>query len=1161
MSWLRFWAPWLLVLLPLWLLVQAAQPPGWALDPVQLTPRPLGPTESWSSDPSNLPLEFPHPHQQLMHPVVPFLYTGSAGELPPGPDLWDKPGQHQSLPEVVPVVDSQGQHPESPEELEPLPLKQEASSQPAEPPETDENPANLQAALSEPSYTPEEAEPPVQEEAPAQPPEPSNAAESSQTQQESPAWPPDPFEEVVAQPPVYDEVPVPAMGQNQPQDSDLPSVTVEPVGLELSMIPEPPPLGLEPSETGFPSLTQNSVMNTTTNNICELCSCTDETLACVGLSPERKLQSVPVPEPNAHNGTFTILNFQGNSISYVDENTWKSYTWVEKLILSDNQFSELHKDSFEGLLSLQYLDLSCNKIQAIERRTFESLPFLQFINLGCNLIAELSFGTFQAWHGMQFLHTINLSHNLLTTVEDSYFFKLTALKYLDMGKTQVTLKTVESIVMMSPKVEKLILPSRMACCLCQFKNNIEVFCNTVKLHCDSECLTSTTYCDDETSIGNPEGSFMKALLSRKKSSSPELTIEPEKVAADKNAISLSAFKSEQGDFSNESVVSALNYILPYFSDGYLEGAELALLQFIKLLLSNLQGEDEPVGHLQNNAENTSLPLGSSISADKNKWGKISVPEDILHATLLHSKHLGPNFQHQISAKKLETAQSQENSPPEIQSVGKRLRSMKVAIKGPKGIRKRQLTQMRKAGINRKQRAQLLAESTAEDKGLTMPSPWALEQPHVEQLPRETAGSSFNPESSSRREQEAAVPSVQYLMGSPSASSTPKSLPEITSKSKDLTGSIFVSEAASAGMRNMKASEPTSHFREKYLFPETWWDVVHKILQAKMSRQFSNKGSHNGPMVVIKPPFAAMSRMNYPSQEALSSSELTSQENPFLEPFSLLDQATENPTVPEEPTPEVTARKGSAADSAVTVDNFMPTPKLSKETQQEHDSVGTDVPSTSPAFPFPGSSSPGDHPEAQLNEQLRSLITNSDVRRLISHVIWTLKTGCSETHLKPACARLISQTGLLMKLLSEQQEAKEPRADWDTDQWRTENYINESPEAQSEQEEQEIHEFTKEVLGHDYHIKVILASSVAGVVMALIAVFCLIEMCSRRRAALDEEGSSRGFFLLLDKPSEEGANQEGFFWRRQSLWLRDKYRSLSASRDKILAQMLREKDGG
>lgn len=41
-----------------------------------------------------------------------------------------------------------------------------------------------------------------------------------------------------------------------------------------------------------------------------------------------------------------------------------------------------------------------------------------------------------------------------------------------------------------------VLPSRMACCLCQFKNNIEVVCKTVKLHCDSECLTNTTRCGE-----------------------------------------------------------------------------------------------------------------------------------------------------------------------------------------------------------------------------------------------------------------------------------------------------------------------------------------------------------------------------------------------------------------------------------------------------------------------------------------------------------------------------------------------------------------------------------------------------------------------------------------------------------------------------------------
>lgn len=57
--------------------------------------------------------------------------------------------------------------------------------------------------------------------------------------------------------------------------------------------------------------------------------------------------------------------------------------------------------------------------------------------------------------------------------------------------------------------------------------------------------------------------------------------------------------------------------------------------------------------------------------------------------------------------------------------------------------------------------------------------------------------------------------------------------------------------------------------------------------------------------------------------------------------------------------------------------------------------------------------------------------------------------CSEPYVQLCCAKLISRTGLLMKLLSEQQEVKLAKAEWDTDQWKMENYINESLEAQSD----------------------------------------------------------------------------------------------------------------
>ncbi|XP_045692059.1 leucine-rich repeat-containing protein 37B-like [Phyllostomus hastatus] len=275
-------------------------------------------------------------------------------------------------------------------------------------------------------------------------------------------------------------------------------------------------------------------------NVCELCTCNNETLSCTGFSPKQKLHRVPMPQPNTYNGTFTTLNLKGNSISQFDKDIWKSYHETEKLILSDNNLKELRKESFEGLLFLKYLDLSGNNIKFIEESTFETLPFLEYLNLGGNLITEVSSGMFQAWHGMQFLHTLILHHNPLTTIEDSYLFKLPALQYLDLGTTQVSLTTVENTLTMSTKLEKLILPRHLACCLCQVKNTIETVSHTVRLHCDTECLTKTQCAEEEPHLTSEEGSFLKVLQDRKNTSA-ELMIEPERTSSDKNDDNLSAF--------------------------------------------------------------------------------------------------------------------------------------------------------------------------------------------------------------------------------------------------------------------------------------------------------------------------------------------------------------------------------------------------------------------------------------------------------------------------------------------------------------------------------------------------------------------------------------------------------------------------------------------
>ncbi|XP_059764429.1 leucine-rich repeat-containing protein 37A2-like isoform X3 [Balaenoptera ricei] len=211
-----------------------------------------------------------------------------------------------------------------------------------------------------------------------------------------------------------------------------------------------------------------------------------------------------------------------------------------------------------------------------------------------------------------------------------------------------------------------------------------------------------------------------------------------------------------------------------------------------------------------------------------------------------------------------------------------------------------------------------------------------------------------------------------------------------------------------------------------------------------------------------------------------------------EPLDKLEEG--NSSLPGGTSPgNTTHRNVSTAHSTVAADNSMPTVQHTNETQWEYHNTGTELSSKPTGFTFLGFTSPGDQVETQLKQQLRSLIPNSDMRRLISHVIQTLKIDCSETHVQLACANLISRTGLLMKLLSKQQEVKVSKAEWDTDQWKSDNSVSESTEAQSEQKEQESSELTKEVPGYGCNNKLILAISVTVVVTILVTILCLIEI--------------------------------------------------------------------
>ncbi|XP_054527305.1 leucine-rich repeat-containing protein 37A isoform X10 [Pan troglodytes] len=896
-----------------------------------------------------------------------------------------------------------------------------------------------------------------------------------------------------APPPGHPEVTIPPSDKGQAQHSHLTQATVQPLDLELTITTKPttevkpsptteetsthpPDLGLaitpEPTTeighstalekttaphpdqlqtlhrkltevTGPPTElepTQDSLVQSesyiqdkalaapeehkasTSTSICELCTCGDEMLSCIDLNPEQRLRQVPVPEPNTHNGTFTILNFQGNYISYIDGNVWKAYSWTEKLILRENYLTELHKDSFEGLLSLQYLDLSCNKIQSIERHTFEPLPFLKF----------------------------------------------------------------------------MILPSHMACCLCQFKNSIEAVCKTVKLHCNSACLTNTTHCREsklhaeEASVGNPEGAFMKVLQARKNYASTELIVEPEE-PSDSSGINLSGFGSEQLDTNDESdFISTLSHILPYLSVANLDVKSL-LLPFIKLPTTG-------------------------------------------------------------------------NSLAKIQTVGQNRQRVNRVLMGPRSIQKRHFKEVGRQSIRREQGAQASVENAAEEKRLRSPAPRELEQPHTQQGPEKLVGNAVYTKPSFTQEHKAAVSVLKpFSKGTPSTSSPAKALPQV----RDI--SISILESAKARVTNTKTSKPIVRSRKKYRFHKTRSRVTHRTPTVKKSPKVRKKSYLSRLMLANRLPFsAAKSLINSPSQGAFSSlGDLSPQENPFLEVSAPSEHFIENNNTKDTTArnafgenvfmentnmPEGTISENTnynhppEADSAGTAFNLGPTVKQT-ETKWEYNNVGTDLSPEPKSFNYPLLSSPGDQLEIQLTQQLQSLIPNNNVRRLIAHVIRTLKMDCSGAHVQVTCAKLISRTGHLMKLLSGQQEVKASKIEWDTDQWKTENYINESTEAQSEQKEKSL-ELTKEVPGYGYTTKLIVALIVTGILMILIILFCLIVICCHRRSLQeDEEGFSRGIFRFLPgrRCSSRRESQDGLFPFRQPLWLKDMYKPLSATR--------------
>ncbi|XP_061446465.1 leucine-rich repeat-containing protein 37A-like [Rhineura floridana] len=251
----------------------------------------------------------------------------------------------------------------------------------------------------------------------------------------------------------------------------------------------------------------------------------------------------------------------------------------------------------------------------------------------------------------------------------------------------------------------------------------------------------------------------------------------------------------------------------------------------------------------------------------------------------------------------------------------------------------------------------------------------------------------------------------------------------------------------------------------------------------------------------------------------------------------------------------------ADDSETSLNELSPDITLSHETHWEHHEQRTTTSPRLQLLPAPGDYLlQGDLFESELNKRLESLIPNAPVRNLISHVIRILKMDCTEPTIQMACAKLISRTGLLMKLFSERENIKETTSLWKSYFWSTKNVPNmttASPRKMGKPSDEIARQGIPE---YGYGNKLLLAISVTAVIMIIIAVICLIEICSQRSAAKSRDGSPHEKRTFLGR-KKKGAPEKKTSGSSvvKPLWLTDMYQPVDKIRTKNLVGKLHDEE--
>ncbi len=133
-----------------------------------------------------------------------------------------------------------------------------------------------------------------------------------------------------------------------------------------------------------------------------------------------------------------VLDLSRNSIVGIKNGAFDNIPRLKKLYLSRNRMSSYRGDFFANTgneTDLHTLDVSHNELTYLYPESFSYHPYLRFVDFSSN---KFSFFPTQFIRGLLQLETLNLSGNLIKSVDDGDFANLPKLRKINLSRNEVS---------------------------------------------------------------------------------------------------------------------------------------------------------------------------------------------------------------------------------------------------------------------------------------------------------------------------------------------------------------------------------------------------------------------------------------------------------------------------------------------------------------------------------------------------------------------------------------------------------------------------------------------------------------------------------------------------------------------------------------------------